>query len=120
MCKTLEEAVLKAKQNIDNVARAINNLEIPSKFKGVFMQISDERGFRFDKEILRQMKVIGDTDSDICLMILYRKRNGLISSYHLATELTTEKERAEVLEWLDEHKQSRSENNILKAILAVK
>lgn len=119
MCITLDEAVLKAKQNVDNVAIAINNLNIPCKFKGAFMKISDERGFRFDKETLRQMQIIGDTDSDICLIILERKQNGLISAYHLATELDTEKKRAEALEWLDEQGKRRTENNILKAILSV-
>lgn len=120
MCITLDEALQKAKQNVDKVATAINNLVIPCKFKGAFMQISDERGFRFDKETLRQMKVIGDTDSDICLMILDRKQNGLISAYHLATELETDKQRADALEWLDEQGQSKTERNILKAILAVR
>ena len=120
MCEELNNAIDKAKENIDQVADAINTLDIPCKYKQAFMKMSDERGFRFDKETLNQMSIIGGTRSDICILLLDGKQSGLISAYHLSTELDNDKQRAEALEWLDIKELSRTERNILRAILAVK
>ena len=80
----------------------------------------DERGFRFDKETLSQMKIIGATKSEVCILLLDGKQNWLLSVYHLATELETDKQRAETLGWLDLQELNRTERNILRAILAIK
>jgi hypothetical protein len=120
MCEELNNAINKAKKNIDHVANAINTLDIPCSYKKAFISMSDERGFRFDKETLHQMQIIGETKSDVSILLLDGKQSRLISAYHLSTELETDKQRAEALEWLDEKELKRIERNILKAILAVK
>ena len=122
MCNDLKEAVLSANRNTDTIANKIDNLNIPCNYKGVFMHLADERGFRFDNDTLSKMEVIGNSESEVCLSLLQgnHKTAGLISAYQLATKLPTDKERAEVLEIINEDgKKTITEKNVLLAILTL-
>jgi hypothetical protein len=121
MCTELKEAIGKAKNNIETIAEAINKLNISCKFKAAFMKMTDERGFRFDNDTLQMMQIIGQTDSDMCLMLLLdRKQSGLIAAYRLATELKEDSQRAEAIQWLEDNGFKPVEKNILMAILTVR
>ena len=124
MCEALKEAITNGKNNIDAVALVIDTMPIPCDYKGVFMHLADERGFRFSKDTLQMMEVIGQTESEVCLMILQgnNKKTGLISAYRLATELDNDTDRAKVIEWIREEtrKTTIDEKNVLLGILTVK
>ncbi len=123
MCEALKEAVESANRNTQIMAETIDALSIPCDYKGVFLHMADERGFRFDKETLRQMEEIGKTKSKICLMILNgnHKHAGLISAYRLATELDNDKDRAEVVQIIQDSKSKTiNEKKVLLEILTVK
>ena len=123
MCEALQEAIQSANNNTDVIAQKIDALSIPCKFKGIFMHLSDERGFRFDKETLRQMEEIGKTESEVCAMILEgnHKQAGLIAAYRLATELDNDKQRAGAVQIIRDGKSKTiNEKNVLLAILTVK
>ncbi len=124
MCEALQEAIANGKNNIDEVAAVIEAMTIPCDYKGVFVHLADERGFRFSKDTLQMMKTIGQTKSEVCLMILQgnSKKTGLIAAYRLATELDSDKDRAKVIEWIREEtrKTTIDEKNVLLGILTVK
>ncbi len=124
MCEALQEAIANGKNNIDNVALVIDTMPIPCDYKGVFMHLADERGFRFSKDTLQMMEAIGQTKSETCLMILQgnNKKTGLISAYRLATELDNDKDRAKVIQWVHEetNKTTINEKNVLLGILTIK
>lgn len=123
MCEELKEAIYSANRNTDAVAQQIDALPIPCNFKGIFMHLTDERGFRFDKETLRQMEEVGKTESEVCAVILEGndKQAGLIVAYRLATELDNDKKRAEAVQIVREgNRKSMNEKNVLLAILTVK
>ena len=121
MCEALQEAKALATNNIDVIAKMIDNLPIPCAFKGVFMRMADTRGFRFDDETIRQMEEIGKTESDICLMLLEGKDAGLITVYVLSTELDDDKQRAEAISFIREYskKKTITEKDIWKAVTSV-
>ncbi len=124
MCEQLKEAIKLAKRNTDVMAQTIDTLSIPCNYKGVFMRMADERGFRFDDEMLMRMEAIGVTESEICLMILQgnNKQAGVISAYRLATQLDNDKDRAEVVQWIREElkKTSINEKDVLLGILTIR
>ena len=123
MCEALEEAKQSAYKNTDVMVKRIASLSIPCRYKGVFMHLVDERGYRFDEETISQMKSIGATNSDVCLMILEgnRKLASLIVAYRLATELKEDSKRAKAVEIIHEQgKKVLSEKSILLAILSVR
>jgi hypothetical protein len=124
MCPELEAAVNAAKRNTDDMAKSIDTLTIPCAFKGAFMHMASERGFRFDSETIRQMEVIGKSESEVCLMILdgNNKQAGLIAAYHLAAELDNDTLRAEAVTIVRSEKNAKTlkENDVLKAILTVR
>ena len=123
MCEHLQEAVKSANKNTDAMAGQIDALPIPCDYKGVFMHMADERGFRFDKNTLSQMQIIGETKSETCLMILQgnHKQAGLIAAYRLATELDNDKERAEAVQIVrDSGKKTIDEKSVLLTILTIK
>ena len=104
------------------MAGQIDALPIPCDYKGVFMHMADERGFRFDKNTISQMQNIGETKSETCLMILQgnHKQAGLIVAYRLATELDDDKNRAAAVEIVrDGGKKTINEKDILLAILSI-
>ena len=124
MCEALQEAIINGKNNIDAVALVIDKMPIPCDYKGVFMHLADERGFRFSKDTLQMMETIGQTESEECLIILQgnSKKAGLISAYRLATELDNDKDRAKVIQWIREEtrKTTIDEKSVLLGILTVK
>lgn len=120
MCTELKEAIGKAKNNIETIAEAINQLSISCRYKAAFMQMTDERGFRFDMDTLQMMEIVGQTDSDICHMMLDGKQNGLTAAYRLATELRDDSQRGKAIEWLEREKLKPTEKNILLAVLSVR
>ena len=122
MCEELKEAVQSANLNTDVIAQKIDTLSIPCKFKGVFMHMADERGFRFDSNTLNAMQIIGETKSEVCLDLLTgnHKKAGLISAYRLATELDQDRLRAEAVQIVLEKKSTVNERSILLAILTVR
>lgn len=120
MCTELQDALHSANNNIEAIAKKIQALKVPCKFKGAFMRMVDIRGFRDTAETYKEMQVIGDTKSDTCISLLSGKGAGLIVAYHLATELGDEKARAMVLQELNEHNLKYTEINVLRAILTVK
>ena len=124
MCEKLQKALDAANKNNTDTAERINAMPIPCDFKGVFMHMADERGFRFNKNTLEMMEIIGQTKSEVCLMILQgnAKQAGLITAYRLATELDNDKDRASVIEWIYEEVQKTTidEKNVLLGILTVK
>lgn len=120
MCEDLKDALDGANNNINSLAKKISALKIPCEYKGVFMKMADSRGFRFTNDTLEQMETIGKAKSSICLDLLNRsKLNGLIVPYTLATQLGSDKERALVLQVLQEKKQKITELNVVKAILTI-
>ncbi len=121
MCEALKEAVDLANLNTQKMAETIDTLPVSCSFKGQFLRTADTRGFRFDDETLRQMEEIGRTESDICLMLLEGKGAGLIVVYVLATELETEKQRADAIVFIREQskKKAISEKDMWKAVTAV-
>ena len=121
MCEALQEAIDLANLNTQQMAETIDALPIPCSFKGQFLHMADTRGFRFDDETLRQMEEIGRTKSDICLMLLEGKDAGLITVYRLATELETEKQRGQALEFIREQSKAKTitEKLAFKAIISV-
>ena len=124
MCEKLQAALEAANENNAATAKRIDAMAIPCDFKGVFMHMADERGFRFSKDTLQMMEVIGQTESEVCLMILQgnSKKTGLIAAYRLATELDNDQDRAKVIEWIREQtrKTTIDEKNVLLGILTVK
>lgn len=123
MCDELQAAVESAKKNTYKIALTIDALPIPSDYKGVFMRLADERGFRFDDETLRQMETVGRTGSEICLMILQgnSKQAGLIAAYRLATGLDDDKQRAKAVEIAKgDGSKTINEKGVLLAILSVR
>ena len=124
MCEELQAAVEAAYKNTDATAARINEMGIPCDYKGVFVRLADDRGFRFNKDTLQMMEVIGQTESDVCLMILQgnNKKAGIIAAYRLATELDNDTDRAKVIQWIREEtrKATIDEKNVLLGILTVK
>ncbi len=122
LCPQLQEAINSANRNTDAMAKTIDALDIPCNYKGVFMHLADERGFRFDKETLTQMEAIGITGSEVCLMLLEgnHKQAGLIVAYRLATELENDQQRAMAVEIIyDSGSKTINQNAVLLAILTI-
>ncbi len=122
MCEALKEAVKSANVNTDVIAQKIDALSIPCDFKGVFMHLADDRGFKFSKNTFELMQTIGETKSQVCLDLLTgnHKKAGLISAYRLATELDNDKQRAKAVQLVLDRKPSVDERSILLEILTVK
>ncbi len=124
MCEELQAAVEAAYKNTDATAARIDTMQIPCDYKGVFVRLADDRGFRFNKDTLQMMEVIGQTESEVCLLILQgnNKKAGLIAAYRLATELDNDTDRAKVIQWIREEtrKTTIDEKNVLLGILTVK
>ncbi len=120
MCEEVKEASKNAKNNIDILVKKIDALQVPDKFKAKFISTSDYRGFRVDDDTLEQMEAIGMTKSETCLELLNGKANGLIVAYLFATEMDTEKERATLIQDLEEKGKKPTKDNVVKFILAIK
>ncbi len=120
MCEQFENAMAQASTNLYKVGDSINMLDIPCRYKGAFMVMADNRGFRFTEDTLSEMETIGKIDSEVLIPLLNGKSSGLGVAYILATYLDNDKARATVLEYLDEERQSTTKENVLKAILSVK
>lgn len=120
MCKHYDEAMERGHNNFNALGESIKRLNIPCRYKGAFVTMADSRGFRFTENTLSQMETIGQTDSDVLINLFEGKQNGIIVPYILATYLDTDKNRAKVLEYLEENDEKVTENNILKAILSLK
>ncbi len=120
MCKALNDALGDGKSNLNSLAQRIGSLKVSCKYKGAFMRMSDNRGFRFTDDTLSQMEAIGSSKSEVCIHLLDGKQAGLIVPYTLATQLDTDKDRALVLQELEKDKKRVTEINILKAILTIK
>lgn len=121
MCEHLQEAIDLANLNTRKLAESIDMLPVPDTFKARFFELADKRGFRSGDENFRQMEEIGKTKSDMCLMLLEGKDSGLIVPYILATELETEKQRADAIVYIQEQskKKAISEKDMWKAVAAV-
>ena len=120
MCEDYADAMEKANSNLYKLGDNINQLEIPCRYKGAFVRMADNRGFRFINDTLLEMETIGQTDSDVLIHLLDGKSAGLGVPFILATYLDDDKTRALVLQELEEDKKRTTEKNVLKAILTVK
>ena len=120
MCEEFNDAMEKANTNLYRLGDSIDKLNIPCRYKGAFLLMADNRGFRFTNNTLGEMEEIGGTDSDVLIPLLEGKSAGLGVPYILATYLDTDKHRAMVLQLLEENKQRTTEKNVLKAILTIK
>lgn len=120
MCEEFNEAMAKANSNLYKLGDSINRLNVPCNYKGAFLLMADNRGFRFTNDTLEHMETIGQTKSEVLIHLLDGKSAGLIVPYILATYLETDKARAMVLQLLEEEKRKTTESNVLKAILTVK
>ena len=120
MCQHLDDAIARAINNIHKIGESINNLKVPCRYKGAFLEMADYRGFRFTDTTLKEMETIGKTNSNILFHLLDGKKNGIGVPYILATYLDTDKKRALALGWLEENKKKRTEKNVLKAVLSVR
>ena len=124
MCEALKDAIERVNSNTAALADQINDLPIPCAFKGVFMQLAGDRGFKVSRDTFSMMQIIGESESEVCLMVLEgnSKRAGLIVAYRLATELDNDKDRAAAVEWVREKKPNGvlDEKTILLAILSVR
>ena len=120
MCKDFTDAMENGNTNFLKLGESINQLKIPCRYKGAFVAMADDRGFRFTNTTLYEMEEIGKTNSNTLINLLDGKKNGIGVPYLLATYLKKDKHRAMVLQLLAEDKQSTTETNVLKAILTVK
>ena len=120
MCKDFTDAMEQANTNLYKLGDSINQLRIPCRYKGAFMVMADNRGFRFIDTTLKEMEIIGQTDSDVLIHLLDGKSAGLGVPYILATYLDEDRARAMALQVLEEENRKSTEKNVLKAILTVK
>ena len=119
MCEEFNDAMKIANNNLVSLGDSIYQLRIPCNYKAEFLKMADDRGFRFKDDTLMYMQAIGDTDSKVLIPLLDGKKAGLASILHLAMELKDDRERALVLEELNEHNLRYTEVNVLKAILTI-
>lgn len=119
MCKHYNEAMELGHKNFNALGESIHRLDIPCRYKVAFLSMADYRGFRFTENTLSQMETIGQTDSDVLINLFEGKERGIIVPYILATYLDDDKNRAKVLEYLEENNQKATKENVLKAILSV-
>ncbi len=117
MCEAFEEARQSGRNNRYGLENNIEALDVPCRYKAAFLRMTDNRGFRFKDDTLSQMEEIGKTDSDVLIPLLGGKVAGLIVPYILSTYLDSDKERAQVIEYLSEKREKVTEKNVLKAIL---
>ena len=120
MCKDFDAAVEQAVHNLKQLGGNISKMKIPCRYKGAFLALTDKRGIRFKEETLQKLEVIARTNSDVLLPVLDRKKSGVEVAYMLAVAFSSDKERAMVLEELEEQNQTPNTLNVSKAILTVR
>lgn len=118
MCESFNNEMDKASNNLHRLGESIKSLKISCRYKGAFMGMADIRGFRFTKDTLKEMEIIGKTDSDVLIHLLDGKKNGIGVPYILAIYLDNDKKRALALQWLEENNKERTEKNVFEAILS--
>lgn len=120
MCEEQREEFKISTNVLNAITERIESLKVPCNYKGAFQKMARGRGFQNTDENFEQMQIIGETKSEVCILVFDGKQSGLIAAYELSVRLDTDKERAIVLQMIREKNLKVTRVNILDVILTVR